>query len=79
MLCLEFKTLLLVLKSLLGKNDKMRCSSSCIDLDIFTCFIQLQYKEAEGSSYRDGSYIDMPGTPKVSQLIFYFQYHVLII
>ncbi|KAH9730887.1 SWR1-complex protein 4 [Citrus sinensis] len=28
---------------------------------------QLQYKEAEGSSYRDGSYIDMPGTPKRSQ------------
>ncbi|GAY44889.1 hypothetical protein CUMW_085330 [Citrus unshiu] len=27
----------------------------------------LQYKEAEGSSYRDGSYIDMPGTPKRSQ------------
>ncbi|XP_031274113.1 SWR1-complex protein 4 [Pistacia vera] len=28
---------------------------------------QLQYKEAEGSSYRDGSYIDTPGTPKRSQ------------
>lgn len=28
---------------------------------------QLQYKEAEGSSYRDGSYTDMPGTPKRSQ------------
>ncbi|KAH7578208.1 hypothetical protein ACOSQ2_000591 [Xanthoceras sorbifolium] len=27
---------------------------------------QLQYKEAEGSSYREGSYIDMPGTPKRS-------------
>ncbi|XVF80714.1 hypothetical protein PTKIN_Ptkin15bG0097300 [Pterospermum kingtungense] len=26
---------------------------------------QLQYKEAEGSSFRDGSYGDMPGTPKV--------------
>ncbi|XP_041022151.1 SWR1-complex protein 4 isoform X1 [Juglans microcarpa x Juglans regia] len=25
---------------------------------------QLQYKEAEGSSYRDGSYADTPGTPK---------------
>ncbi|GAB4841805.1 swr complex subunit [Ancistrocladus abbreviatus] len=25
---------------------------------------QLQYKEAEGSSYRDGSYNEMPGTPK---------------
>ncbi|GMH02285.1 hypothetical protein Nepgr_004124 [Nepenthes gracilis] len=25
---------------------------------------QLQYKDAEGSSYRDGSYTDMPGTPK---------------
>ncbi|OMO64048.1 hypothetical protein CCACVL1_22088 [Corchorus capsularis] len=25
---------------------------------------QLQYKEAEGSSFRDGSYGDMPGTPK---------------
>ncbi|GAB4830612.1 hypothetical protein Ancab_020378 [Ancistrocladus abbreviatus] len=24
----------------------------------------LQYKEAEGSSYRDGSYTDMPGMPK---------------
>ncbi|KDO86898.1 hypothetical protein CISIN_1g0112711mg, partial [Citrus sinensis] len=32
----------------------------------------LQYKEAEGSSYRDGSYIDMPGTPKVGLLIFDF-------
>ncbi|XP_022728293.1 SWR1-complex protein 4-like isoform X3 [Durio zibethinus] len=27
---------------------------------------QLQYKEAEGSSFRDGSYGDMPGTPKRS-------------
>ncbi|XWS36067.1 hypothetical protein CRYUN_Cryun20dG0051900 [Craigia yunnanensis] len=27
---------------------------------------QLQYKEAEGSSFRDGSYDDMPGTPKRS-------------
>ncbi|XWS31862.1 hypothetical protein CRYUN_Cryun23aG0112100 [Craigia yunnanensis] len=26
---------------------------------------QLQYKEAEGSSFHDGSYGDMPGTPKV--------------
>ncbi|XP_043812509.1 SWR1-complex protein 4 isoform X2 [Manihot esculenta] len=25
---------------------------------------QLQYKEAEGSSFRDGSYTEMPGTPK---------------
>ncbi|XP_062144639.1 SWR1-complex protein 4 isoform X1 [Alnus glutinosa] len=25
---------------------------------------QLQYKEAEGSSFRDGSYTDTPGTPK---------------
>lgn len=25
---------------------------------------QLQYKEAEGSSFRDGSYADTPGTPK---------------
>ncbi|KDP28293.1 hypothetical protein JCGZ_14064 [Jatropha curcas] len=25
---------------------------------------QLQYKEAEGSSFRDGSYAEMPGTPK---------------
>lgn len=32
--------------------------------------IQLQYKEAEGSSYRDGSYADTPGTPKV--LIYFF-------
>ncbi|KAJ6343781.1 hypothetical protein OIU76_005516 [Salix suchowensis] len=28
---------------------------------------QLQYKEAEGSSFRDGSYTDMPGSPKWSQ------------
>ncbi|KAA3469795.1 SWR1-complex protein 4 isoform X1 [Gossypium australe] len=28
---------------------------------------QLQYKEAEGSSFRDGSYGDMPGTAKRSQ------------
>ncbi|KAK3034654.1 hypothetical protein RJ639_033609 [Escallonia herrerae] len=28
---------------------------------------QLQYKEAEGSSYRDGSYAETPGTPKHSQ------------
>ncbi|KAJ6972850.1 hypothetical protein NC653_033232 [Populus alba x Populus x berolinensis] len=28
---------------------------------------QLQYKEAEGSSFRDGSYTDMPGSPKRSQ------------
>ncbi|KAF2325049.1 hypothetical protein GH714_022457 [Hevea brasiliensis] len=27
---------------------------------------QLQYKEAEGSSFRDGSYTEMPGTPKRS-------------
>ncbi|XP_012082946.1 SWR1-complex protein 4 isoform X3 [Jatropha curcas] len=27
---------------------------------------QLQYKEAEGSSFRDGSYAEMPGTPKRS-------------
>ncbi|KAH9786905.1 SWR1-complex protein 4 [Citrus sinensis] len=29
--------------------------------------LNLQKQEAEGSSYRDGSYIDMPGTPKRSQ------------
>lgn len=29
---------------------------------------QLQYKEAEGSSYREGSYSETPGTPpKVSE------------
>ncbi|KAJ9696723.1 hypothetical protein PVL29_008774 [Vitis rotundifolia] len=28
---------------------------------------QLQYKEAEGSSHRDGSYAETPGTPKRSQ------------
>ncbi|CAK9145249.1 unnamed protein product [Ilex paraguariensis] len=28
---------------------------------------QLQYKEAEGSSYRDGSYAETPGTPKRAQ------------
>ncbi|XP_039043635.1 SWR1-complex protein 4-like [Hibiscus syriacus] len=28
---------------------------------------QLQYKEAEGSSFRDGSYVDMPGSAKRSQ------------
>ncbi|CBI36989.3 SWR1-complex protein 4 [Vitis vinifera] len=27
---------------------------------------QLQYKEAEGSSHRDGSYVETPGTPKRS-------------
>ncbi|CBI36986.3 unnamed protein product, partial [Vitis vinifera] len=27
---------------------------------------QLQYKEAEGSSHRDGSYAETPGTPKRS-------------
>ena len=27
---------------------------------------QLQYKEAEGSSHRDGSYTETPSTPKVS-------------
>lgn len=26
---------------------------------------QLQYKEAEGSSYREGSFTETPGTPKV--------------
>ncbi|XP_007051200.2 PREDICTED: SWR1-complex protein 4 [Theobroma cacao] len=30
---------------------------------------QLQYKEAEGSSFRDGSYGDMPGTPKRSHRV----------
>lgn len=32
---------------------------------------QLQYKEAEGSSHRDGSYAEAPGTPKVSAPIFF--------
>ncbi|KAK2968313.1 hypothetical protein RJ640_021702 [Escallonia rubra] len=27
----------------------------------------MQYKEAEGSSFRDGSYAETPGTPKRSQ------------
>lgn len=27
---------------------------------------QLQYKEAEGSSHRDGSYAETPSTPMVS-------------
>lgn len=30
---------------------------------------QIQYKEAEGSSYREGSYPETPGTPKVSDLL----------
>lgn len=42
---------------------------------------QLQYKEAEGSSHRDGSYAETPGTPKVSVLIFsllIMELHVLV-
>ena len=31
---------------------------------------QVQYKEAEGSSFRDGSYGETPGTPKVRNLVF---------
>lgn len=31
---------------------------------------QLQYKEAEGSSFRDGSYADTPSTPKVVNYLF---------
>lgn len=42
-----------------------------LDLSVFTflCLLiliidyQLQYKEAEGSSFRDGSYTETPGTP----------------
>jgi len=33
---------------------------------------QVQYKEAEGSSFRDGSYGETPGTPKVGNSYFYF-------
>lgn len=39
-------------------------------------FFQFQYKEAEGSSYREGSYPETPGTPKVSdRLILYINYN----
>lgn len=43
---------------------------------ILTCFftpqflLQVQYKEAEGSSFRDGSYGETPGTPKVRNSYF---------
>ncbi|CAN1312386.1 SWR1-complex protein 4 [Linum perenne] len=30
---------------------------------------QLQHKEAEGSSFREGTYSEMPGTPKVSRAV----------
>lgn len=57
---------------------------------VFRYYFQLQYKEAEGSSFRDGSFTEAPGTPKVSKLrlqrhmevsIFYLKncrYHPLV-
>ncbi|XP_068473817.1 LOW QUALITY PROTEIN: SWR1-complex protein 4 [Phaseolus vulgaris] len=40
---------------------------------------QVQYKEAEGSSFRDGSYGETPGTPKVRNLLFIFLFPPLFL
>ncbi|KOM54457.1 hypothetical protein LR48_Vigan10g034900 [Vigna angularis] len=40
---------------------------------------QVQYKEAEGSSFRDGSYGETPGTPKVRNLAFSFLFSPLLL
>ncbi|KAL3030106.1 hypothetical protein AAZX31_03G201600 [Glycine max] len=40
---------------------------------------QVQYKEAEGSSFRDGSYGETPGTPKVRNLVFILVFPPLLL
>lgn len=39
--------------------------------------IQVQYKEAEGSSLRDGTYGESPGTPKVRNMFYFGIVHIL--
>ncbi|KAF2309711.1 hypothetical protein GH714_004749 [Hevea brasiliensis] len=45
--------------SVMAENASTLAFCACL-------LFQLQYKEAEGSSFRDGSYTEMPGTPKRS-------------